>query len=307
VRANGRKDEWVKALGQRRFLVPTSVAVAAAMGLAACGGGPTASGSARPLNPIATAFDATTAVGSANVALSLDENVTVGGADQKIAITGTGAADFGTDQAEMTINSAALGRGLQEIVTKQAVFIKAPQALAGKLAPGVSWLKIDLGALVDQSAQGSGGLLGAGGGNPADFLQVLRTVSSSGVRAIGPSSVDGVSTTEYAGTVDLSTAAARLSPTLRSLLASTVTHPTPLPVRIWLDGTGRVRQLQVDEDLHLSISGHSGRAVVKVVVKFSGFGVAVAITQPPDNEVFDATAQVTKLFMAVSGSGVSSG
>lgn len=103
-------------------------------------------------------------------------------------------------------------------------------------------------------------------------------VSSIGLiqdaRLDGTGNVDGVDTTRVAGTVDFATTAERVTGGSMQLPAEIVAEP--LPVTVWIDGEGRVLEIEVVGQIVLTESEDVVRAV-----RFFGFNEPVDIAPPP--------------------------
>ncbi len=103
-------------------------------------------------------------------------------------------------------------------------------------------------------------------------------VSSIGLiqdaRLDGTENVDGVDTTRVAGTVDFATTAERVTGGSVQLPAEIVAEP--LPVTVWIDGEGRVLEIEVVGQIVLTESEDVVRAV-----RFFGFNEPVDIAPPP--------------------------
>ncbi|MDQ3540853.1 MAG: LppX_LprAFG lipoprotein [Chloroflexota bacterium] len=103
-------------------------------------------------------------------------------------------------------------------------------------------------------------------------------VSSIGLiqdaRLDGTENVDGVDTTRVAGTVDFADTAERVTGGSVQLPAEIVAEP--LPVTVWIDGEGRVLEIEVVGQIVLTESEDVVRAV-----RFFGFNEPVDIAAPP--------------------------
>ena len=79
--------------------------------------------------------------------------------------------------------------------------------------------------------------------------------SSKNVQVVGPQTVNGVATTEYAGTYSPAAAYKSLSAGLRKLLGPTLRDMGTRPVRftVWIDGQHLIRKAKDTE----SVDGHT--------------------------------------------------
>ena len=131
------------------------------------------------------------------------------------------------------------------------------------------------------------------------LLSYLQSVSTSAVTTVGPATIKGVATTEYKTTVDLTKAADQKSPAaleaIRSLEAQV--NATTMPVQVWLDGQGRVRQ--VTNQLQVSTNSQSNGSTtvpavsgsVSTTVDYYDFGTPVTVQPPSASQVDDVTNQ----------------
>jgi hypothetical protein len=104
-------------------------------------------------------------------------------------------------------------------------------------------------------------------GDPATLLTYLRYPASS-VTRVGAQTIGGVPTTEYTATLHAAVGAGKL----------------PIPLRVWIDHQGRVRQavITVRTQATDSASSPSTRSVdsMNLTVDFTDFGLRPVITAP---------------------------
>ena len=157
--------------------------------------------------------------------------------------------------------------------------------------PGKRWVAVKL----DSVAAAQGAAIGPIP-DPLSFLAGLRGVEGA-VRPASNATVDGTATTAYTATIDLNTMLKAVGPDGSAQVQALQRLGGPeLPVTVWLDSTGRPRQLQVDADL-----GARGRIVVDV--KFGNFGHPLIIGIPAQ----DVVANAPTLAAALSIAGIRSG
>lgn len=129
------------------------------------------------------------------------------------------------------------------------------------LAEGESWIPLegaeDIVALI----------------NP-DALIVSSIGLIQDARLDGTEKVDGVDTTRVAGTVDFAATAERVTGESVRLPAQIVAEP--LPVSVWIDGEGRVLEIEVIGRIVLTESEDVVREI-----RFFGFNEPVDIAPPP--------------------------
>lgn len=200
---------------------------------------------------------------------------------QNMTITGT--AQFQRtptlDVAEnLAFTVAGKSTDIKVILTGTAFYLsEAP--LARQF--GKPWLKLDLSALSTPTLAAFAQLIrSVQTNNFVDTTQLFAAASS--VRVVGKQTVDGVPTTEYAGsfqTGELSRALASglrkiLAPALRALGNGTVYFHT------WIDDQHRTRKLTEVE----TING----LMINTTVNITGINQPVQITIPPASQTFTA-------------------
>lgn len=152
--------------------------------------------------------------------------------------------------------------------------------------PGKRWVAVTL----DSAAAAQGAAIGPIP-DPLSFLAGLRGVEGT-VARVGSASVDGTPTTAYKATIDLTAM-------LRAVGADGSAHvqalqrlgESVLPVEVWLDSTGRPRQLQVRADL-------GAQGVIDVEVKFGDFGRPLIIGIPSPDVAVNAPTLAAALSIA---------
>lgn len=178
----------------------------------------------------------------------------------------------------MNVGLGAHDVTLHEILTARAIYLRLP-ALPGM--PGHSgkpWTKVSLGKLPVTPAKLFGGVMGTDplAPNPLGAGQLLRLASK--LRVVHGQVVDGVPTTEYAGTIPLR-GLASLIPAAKGKLGSApaALRKTGLPFRVWIDGQHQVRRLV----LRLGLDGGS----MTVTMNITSINQPVHIVPPPASKV----------------------
>jgi len=284
-----------------RSAMPLAVLVAGALGLAACTGGAGAPSAAHPPtgSPHDVLLAAVTRTGSTSAHVELTVSVSgtpslgLGSASSSApTFNGTlGAAgdfDFASKTGQMTVTVPPLAGGpgatLQFRVVGQTVYLDVPgieSATGGK-----PWVELDLSSYEQAVGSNSADPLGgATSGDPTQLLQMLSRIGAQ-VTEVGPATVDGVPTTEYQASIDLSKA-----------VGGTATASTPgaqigrqlaqsllgdIPVSVWVDIQGRARKVT----MNLSVLG----VHVDMTMGLSDFGEPVTVTPPPADQVADGNA-----------------
>jgi hypothetical protein len=235
--------------------------LALALPLTACGG--------VSLNAVAKAADNATAAGTEHVAFT----GTVTAAGQTIDMTGTG--DFQTSPRLGAMHIAMQAAGQQivmdEVSKGWTVYLKSP-LFSAQLPAGKHWLSIDvkkasskLGVNLSQYTQQ----------DPTDALAALKRAGA--VDKVGSEQIDGVDTTHYRATIDLSKAAKSL-PQGTSLKS--------LPVDVWIDGDNQLRRMVLNYSA--TVSGQA--ASTKMQMDFSNFGEQLNVQAPSASDTVDMTS-----------------
>jgi hypothetical protein len=243
------------------------------------GGGPAA---------VLAAYSTTVGAESAQGSASLSVGAT--------SVTANGVGDLRTDQAVLTVQLPPPLGQIEVRSTGQDYFVHLPPQLMD-VAGGKPWVRVDRGTL--QALAGS--QLGVPGlGTTLDFSSVLawlRGVSGQ-ITAVGNERIHGTPTTDYRAQVDLSRAAASMGADANDASALAQAVGRTLPMDVWIDAQGRLRQLKVSLDLN-TLHAPQGVTVPTQVhgtavltVDLWNFGVAVHPVPPPANQVSDASSLI---------------
>ncbi|MGX4694191.1 hypothetical protein [Streptomyces sp. JNUCC 63] len=273
----------------------TGSAVAALVlvtGLAGCGGSGTGAGKDASAGPSATpkaravqdAYRRTVAADSARMTVTT-KAVAEG---QSVAARGSGVVDLKGGASRMTLTSQ--GSTIEQRVVDGVVYQKPSGSQRVDLPGGRTWMKIDLNRL---SRSGSAASRVS---DPAEPLHYLEDLRSGDVTRVGGDTVDGADTTHYRADVPVSALArgnaSRAEELRRQLGTSSV------PVDLWLDDRGRLRQESVRLTLHPLKQRTPGKQDTKVIsttlLKFSDFGTRVNVAPPPAGDTADVTDQLAK-------------
>jgi len=174
------------------------------------------------------------------------------------------------------LHLAAAGKSTQikEILTGTAVYFSAA-SLTRQL--GKPWVKIDLSAL-----KGTAG---------ASFAQLLHSLQNSNVsyqaemltlaknaRVVGTQTVDGVSTTEYSGSIKAAEGLKALPAGFRKALAPELQAlgNSTIRFRVWIDGQHHLRKLTEV----VTVNGET----VNTTVTITALNQPVHITLPPASQ-----------------------
>jgi hypothetical protein len=241
-------------------------------------------GPAAMLAAYSTTADAESAQGRASLSVG-DTSVTV-----------NGVGDLRTDQAVLTVQLPAPFGQIEVRSTGQDYFVHLPPQL-NRVAGSKPWVRLDRGTLQALAATQLG-LPGLGA--TLDFSSVLawlRGVSGQ-ITTIGNERIDGTPTTHYRAQVDLARVAATIGTDPNDGSALTQAVGRTLPMDVWIDARGRLRQLKVALDLHTlhaspaATPPSQARGTAVLTVDLWNFGVAVHPVPPPANQVSDAASLI---------------
>jgi hypothetical protein len=277
------------------------VTIAGALFSSGCGG----SSATAVLDPVAQAAQATSRVGGAHLALSVQ--LSGSGLPSAITMSGQGFFNYSSKEGELSFDAsglpsvaaAGLASGalhLEEIFKSSTIYVGSTQ-FAGKLPGGARWMQVDLGQ-VGQAAGLNLQQLAGGQSNPAQFLQFLRATGGTPT-VVGQEVVRGVGTTRYHAAIDLSKVADVLhSDQMRSALSKLISQlgTSKIPVDVWVDAHQLVRRIA----LSFSLSMGGAQLQMGMTVELFDFGPTPTVSAPPAGEVFDATHTALS---ALSGSG----
>jgi hypothetical protein len=167
-------------------------------------------------------------------------------------------------------------------------YVQVPSSLQALLG-GKPWVKADA-----TTAEGlAGQVLGVPGlGTGLDFtglLEWLRGVSGQ-VTVVGTDTIHGAVATHYHADVDLAKAAASAPSGSRAKLEqAALAAGQTIPVEVWIDNQGRLRQLKASFDpskLQAPPGGPTkGLGTVVATVDLWNFGTAVNVIPPPADQV----------------------
>jgi hypothetical protein len=176
--------------------------------------------------------------------------------------------------AHEILSSSISGRSstVEEIVSARAIYIKEPGNPSGR-----PWLEVRLSNLKGSLGKSLQSLLqNAQNGNPAAQTQLFA--GSRNVHKVGTEVVNGVQTTHYAGTVTVSQALSRLSPTVRKGFAPVLRLISGgIQFNIWIDDQHVARRVVEVE--------HVSGQTVTVTLNVTAINQPVQITLPPRSRV----------------------
>jgi len=266
-------------------------------------------GASATLDPIARAAEVTGQQSGARFSLTtqLASTALPGGG---FSITANGYLDERDRSGEMTMDlsgtpgASALpgtGAGTVRMIFQYPVIYMNTPFLAGKLPEGKTWMKLDLSKAAQADGIDLSQLSSFDETDPTQFLEYLRA-SSGGVATVGSETVDGVPTTHYHATLQLSGILAHLPSSAQAAAKSALEqlgNAGAIPVDVWVDAQGRVRRIQLSIAASVPASASSGVTGAAtgvsgtVTMDFTSYGPTPPIVAPPASEVFDATSLAT--------------
>lgn len=269
------------------------------IGLAACGSsGSSAKAQPKHVNAVATAY--TTTLGAKTAKVTLSESVqssSTAGSNESVNVNGTGFVDFANRSFELQVNAPS--GGTEEILeTGGIAYIQVPPAARSQVPGNKPWISIDLNKVAENKLGKSYAQVASLDSDSPDGLLANLDAVSDQIQTVGPSTVNGVPTTEYRATVDLNKEAARVGAKDGSKAASSITREEQvlgthtLPVTVWVDGKGMVNQIKTQVPVPAASTGApAGSGTATVTVTFSDFGTSVPVSPPPASQVADVTNQ----------------
>jgi hypothetical protein len=248
---------------------------------------------------ILSAYTRTLGGKSADVSITVSVAETgAGQATKQVSASGTGSVDFANGNGELKFSLPTVGTFTERIIGP-LLFLQLPASDGAQLPSGKTWAEIDLNTITEAKLGQSYAQLTSSSQESTQTLSYLQGVSSTGVSMVGAAKIRGVATTEYKATVDLTKVADEKSPTEQAAIKSVEAelHTTTLPLQVWLDAQGRVRQIAEQVQASTTPSSVTGSTTtatsdhVTTTVDYYDFGVPVNVTPPPSTQVDDITGQ----------------
>ncbi|MGA5428275.1 hypothetical protein [Streptomyces koyangensis] len=310
----------------RRVAVPAA-AVAMVLGLAACEDGGTESkgdGKAADSAPkvlsraeagkaLNAAYKSTSEAKSAKVEMTMTmPEGTPDSGDMKMS----GVMGWDPNMMDLTMSGSALQAGdptapeVSRVLMDDDVMYVDMGAEAAKDMDGRRWMKMDLGALVEEmekSGEAGGGEMAKAltGGlenmnqDPAQQLALL--MESPSLKHVGPAKVGGVETQHYKGTLsfeemlDANTSFDALPEKDRKKLVETMKKADleGYQTQVWVNGD--------DLPVKMDVVMETTEGDIRVVQTFSDYGAAVKVDPPAEKDTLDLMEMLKE--MAEMGAG----
>lgn len=180
-----------------------------------------------------------------------------------------------SEKFNLQSQGTAVPGGMQTLLTGNAIYLK--MSTLTKVI-GKQWVKIPFSSLKKNTGVSLAPLIHQlQGNNPLAQAQMLPAADH--VHQVGTATISGVSTTEYAGTLDIAKSLAKLDPSLRKLVgpALKATGITTANFKVWVDGQHQVRKLVESEG--------GGSTHFTTVMTIISVNQPVHITPPPASQV----------------------
>jgi hypothetical protein len=199
-----------------------------------------------------------------------------------IQVTGSQAStETGTLQYQRTpslmsqdMHIAAEGGNteIKMILTGSDMYFSEPGLPTGK-----TWMKFGLAALKGKSASFAQLIQSMQSNNFTNQAQLFAVAKDAHV--VGQATIDGVATTEYAGSFKASDAVKELSPAVRNVLGTQLTSlgDSTVSFREWIDGQHHMRQVIENE----TVKGHA----VTTTMNVTAINEPVKIALPAASDV----------------------
>lgn len=265
-------------------LVAAAVTVAGVVATGAgCSGSEGAAADDRPLgDPAAVrgAADVLAGAGSSKTRTSLV--MATGGT--RVTIRGEGRYDFRKRLGRLSVvlpadpAGADAHRPIAELLAPAALYMKN----RGAGVPADKWVMLDSTTLAD------GNLVTGGATDPLTAAELLRAAKD--VVLVGEQELAGVRVSHYRGVTDIGRAAKQAAPYAREALAAAARGfaEDVVPFDAYLDEAGRLRKVR-----HQFSYRNQGRTVaVASTTLLYGFGVAVGVRLPPEDQIFTGKIKV---------------
>jgi hypothetical protein len=265
---------------------------------AGCGSSGSSAPSDQPAQAVLTAYTATVKAKTAKVTFRESVNSTsTSGSNESLNVTGAGVIDLTHQGFALQLNSPS-GGSEQIVETGGVVYVKVPPTSQSQIPGDKPWVSVNLNQ-VDEAKLGKSltQLSTENSDNPAQILSNLAGVSNSVVK-VGAATIDGVDTSEYKATIDLAKEAAKVTAKDGSKAGQAISQESQalgtktLPVLVWVDSKGLVRQISEKVPIPAASTGATnGSGSATITMTFSDFGAPIALTPPPASQVANITAQ----------------
>ncbi|HXY80058.1 MAG TPA: LppX_LprAFG lipoprotein [Gaiellaceae bacterium] len=258
-----------------RRLAVALVLASLPLAAAACGSSskskaPSASGGPAALAVVESAAKKTASAGSEHLTLN------AGGSASGQQIVVTGAGDFDNKgrvgSLHVDFSAAGISASIDAVLSSTDMYLKS-SLFAALLPAGKSWLKLDLAKAGAAQGLNLNTLLSQ---DPTQLLAALQSLK--GATKVGSEQVDGVSTTHYRASIDLSKLPAGSS-------------GAPSVYDAWVGGDGYVHRVRV----RIATGSGTKKSAITLTADLSGFGESVKVAVPPAAQTLTSTGSLPGL------------
>jgi hypothetical protein len=229
--------------------------------------------------------------------MNMTSRATISG--KTVSIDANGAFSAKTREGSMTMNmqlpstSGTQTLQMQMVLANATIYMKLPPSLTSKLPGNKPWLSLNLKQLGNAAhipALGSMMNQSSTLNDPGEYLDFLRAASSGSVKNLGQTTIDGVQTTHYQATIDISKLPSAVPASDRRAAEQMVSElqshvkTSGVPIDVWIDQGNLVRRLQLT--INETVKGHS--ISTAITENFSDYGSQPSPTVP-------SAAQTTNL------------
>jgi hypothetical protein len=205
-------------------------------------------------------------------------------AGHTVSFSGSGEVDFATSAISLNIGLAEAGQQIDEQALYIGGMVYEQTPGISEVAPGKSWVSIDLSSLAQEASQGGTGL----GGNPLAMLRALalqgNTVTDQGMTSFNSQSVHGYSVTFNPSVIENEMHNANLPAWMQQTLSQVKVSQGSQEV--YVDGAGNLAgaSYAITESVE-----SAGTVNVSESLAFSNYGTPVSVTAPPADQVIPFT------------------
>ena len=301
-----RAARALATLGARAARVLATLGALAAL----AGGGVAMSGcgASATLDPLARAAQVTSQQSGVQVSMTMKLSAPGLAGASSFAMSAQGYFDERKRTGEMTMDLSGIpgisalpggSSSIKMIFLYPVIYMNMP-FLAGKVPGGKTWVKLDIGKAAAAAGIDSSQLGSLDQEDPTKFLEYLRA-SSGAVVSLGSETVNGVPTTHYSATLQMSRILDRLPGDQQAAaraalekLGAAGSAAGGIPVEVWVDAQGRVRRMQMSlgglAGAAAGAAGSTGAAAGiggSITIDFKSYSPVPAVVAPPAGEVFD--------------------
>jgi hypothetical protein len=179
---------------------------------------------------------------------------------------------------KMNVGGQSMG-GLQEVFIDKTIYMKIP--MLTQMSGGKPWMKISLADLGRKTGMDFDQLLQQA--QQMDPIQTTKLMTASkDARELGKETIDGVETTHFTGTYNVSEALAKLAPEQRDAAQKAVKDSgmDKMLFNVWVDGQQLPRKMTLK-------TAPGAKVPLNFSMVYRDFGQPVTISAPPAAEVTD--------------------